>query len=108
MALATRVVRGARSLGVELDDEALFDRHRKRDLAELLLLEQADLVLGEPLAAPSVLSGRVRSLDSRAVRPPAEGLPDAAARAVARSGLVHAVSPAYQRARSWLEDRLSY
>src|SRR5207247_4589660 len=46
------------------------------DRAELLLLEQADLVLGEPLAAPSVLSGRVRSLDSRAVRPPAEGLPD--------------------------------
>ena len=41
---------------------------------ELLLLEQAGLVLGDALAAPPVLAGRVGALGRRAVRAPAEGL----------------------------------
>ena len=59
------------------------------DRAELLLLHQTGLVLGDALAAAAVLAGRVGSLVRRAVRTAAERLADAPAHAVLGSDLVH-------------------
>jgi hypothetical protein len=59
------------------------------DGAELLLLEEADLVLGDALAAPAVLARWVGSLTSRAVGAPTEGLPNPAACPMTWSDFVH-------------------
>ena len=59
------------------------------DRAELLLLDQTRLVLGDALAAAAVLAGRVGSLVRRAVGSSAERRADAATGAVLGSDLVH-------------------
>src|SRR5215211_9155099 len=68
------------------------------DVAELLLLEQADLVLGEALAAPPVHAGGVGALGRRAVRAPTQGDAGAAAHPMTRSDFVHSDQQGYQRA----------
>ena len=70
------------------------------DRAELLLLEQPNLVLGYALTAAAVLPGRVGALVGRAVRPPAEGRADPAAHPMSWSDLVHAAGKRTKGARA--------
>src|SRR5262245_43860721 len=67
------------------------------DVAELLLLEQADLVLGEALAAVPVLAGRIGTLERRAIGTPTQGHPGPTTHTMTRSNLVHCGQQAYQR-----------
>src|SRR3954470_2582967 len=70
---------GAREVPAELLLAHAVDR------AELLLLEQAHLVLGEALAPAAVLARRVWPLAGRAIGPTAHGRADAPAHLVTRS-----------------------
>src|SRR5438876_201307 len=93
--IATMVRPATGTLGVELDDQPLFDVDRERALtdpvdgSELLLLHEPHLVLGEALAPSAVQPRRIGTLVGWAIGAAAHRRAHAPAHAMARTELLH-------------------